>query len=193
MLYYCEKCHLINEQDFCQTCGNKKLRKPENNDYCFLIEVNSMFGEMYERILKEEDIPYTAMPSGNGVRSYFALNLENHVIYVPYGFFNKAKELLNDILMNVDEEQNSDLKNNLDKLFTSHRSEKIMKKNLKLTEKDNLIDYCSGKIINADRIINEGRITGCLKGGEYLFVYKGNELFIINSVTYEIISAKKLN
>jgi len=183
---------MINEQDYCQTCGKKNLRNPDNNVYCFLSEVESMFGEMFEGILKEEKIPYLSMPSGNGVRSCFALKLENKRIFVSYEFFYKAKELLNEILFNFEEEQNSDLKKNINKLFTSLHCEKKMKKIFKIDEKDSIIDYCSDKIMNADKIVNEGTISSCIKGGDYLFVYKGNEIFIINSATYEIISAKSI-
>lgn len=63
------------------------------------------------------------------------------------------------------------------------KDEFIRKYSVKITEKDSLIDYCTDKIMNADRIVNEGRISGCLKGGNYLFVYKGKELFVINSAT----------
>jgi hypothetical protein len=191
MLYYCENCHILNEHDYCKNCGKKKLRNPENNDYCFLIEVNSMFGEAFGGLLKGKNIPYSAMPSGNWLRTYFALKLENLKIFVPYEFFDKAKELLNEILANYEEEQKSNLKIHIDKLFISPHSEKKMKKILKIYEKDSLIDYCEDKIINADKIVNKGKISSCSNGGNYLFVYKDNELFIINSATYEIISAKK--
>ena len=150
-----------------------------------------MFGEAFGGLLKGKNIPYSAMPSGNWLRTYFALKLENLKIFVPYEFFDKAKELLNEILANYEEEQKSNLKIHIDKLFISPHSEKKMKKILKIYEKDSLIDYCEDKIINADKIVNKGKISSCSNGGNYLFVYKDNELFIINSATYEIISAKK--
>lgn len=55
---------------------------------------------------------------------------------------------------------------------------------------DSLTVYCADKIINADRIINRGIISNCIKGGYYLYVYNGKEVIIINSATYEIISVK---
>lgn len=192
MLYYCEKCHVLNEHDCCRSCGKKSLRNPGKGDYCFLIEADSMFGEMFIGILDDESISYTAIPSGNGVRSQFALKLENLKIYVDYEFFDRAKDLLDNILTNIEETQSKELKQNINMLFVPHRTEKKIKKTLKLAEDISIRAYCSDIIMNADRILNKGRISGCIKGGNYLFVYKGKELFIINSATYEIISAKRI-
>ena len=191
MSHYCEKCHMLSEQDCCAVCGNKRLRTPERGDYCFFTEQNSRFCGMLGGMFQTEQIPYLSTPSGNGVRSKFALRLENQKIFVPYESFNEAAELLDNFFRNGEEAQINTLKNNIDKLFVASRSEKKMKKKLKLTEGESLSDYCAGRIKNADRIVNEGKITGCLKGGEYLFVYKEDELFTVNSATYELISAKK--
>jgi hypothetical protein len=193
MNHYCENCHLLNEQDYCQSCGKKNLKKPSKTDYCFLIEVDSMFGEMFKGILENENIPYVDFPSGNGVRSQFALKLENLKIFIAYEFFNDAKELLNNIPANFEEAQSRDLKNNINRLFVQNRAEKRIKKKFKMSENESLIAYCTEMIRSADSIDNRGRISGCTKGGEYLFAYKGNEFCIINSVTYEIISVEKIN
>jgi len=192
LFYYCEKCHTLNEQDCCQSCGKNNLRNPDKNDYCFLTEVDSMFGEMLNGILEYENIPYSSLPSGNGIRSSLGLKLENYKIFVAYDFFDRAEEILNEILINIEEAESRDLKKNLDKLFASQRSEKKIKKILKMGENDSLTAYCADKIINADRILNQGKISGCLKGGYYLYVYKGKEVIIINSATFEIISAKNM-
>lgn len=192
MSFYCEKCKLICEEEFCDSCGNKKLRPPENNDFCFLIEIDSMFGAMFENILKEERIPCADIPVGNGVRSCFALKLENHRLYVPFEFLSKARQLINELLDTFNETQNRDLIKNVDKLYIVIRSEKKIRKILKLASEESLVDYCKDKIIHADTIAYEGKISSCIKGGCYLFVYKDDEVFIVNSVTYEIISAKKV-
>ena len=191
MFYYCENCNTLNEQDYCKFCGKEFLRKPERNDYCLLIETGFMFAEMFKGVLDEENIPYTDCPSGNGVRSQFALRLENVKIFVPYEFYFIAKELLNEILKNIEESQNRDFFENIDLLFIQLRNEKKIKKTLKMPETYNLVAYCLDKIKNADRIDNKGKISGCTKGGDYIFVYKGAELIIVNSATYEIISVER--
>ena len=190
MLYYCENCHALCEQNYCMFCGKKDLRNPNKCDYCFLTEVDSMFGKMFTGILEGESIPYSAMPSGNGVRSYFALNLENLKIFVVYEFFYRAKELLGEIFADFEEEERKNLVENIDKLFVPHRSEKKIKKMLKMAENESISAYCADKIISADRIINKGQISGCTKGGHYLFIYKDGELITVNSATYEILSVK---
>jgi len=182
---------MLNEQDYCKACCKKGLRDPDKKDYCLLVEANSTFGEIFKGILEEENIPYSNIPSGNGVRSAFALKLENQKIFIVYEFFEKAKEMLSEMLINFEENQNRDLYKNIERLFASPRTEKKIKKVLRLTESDSLIGYCFDKIMKADEIINRGRISGCTKNGEYLYVYKENELIIINSVTYEIIAAKR--
>lgn len=192
MHYYCEKCLLVSEQDSCQSCGKRNLRNPTDKDFCFITEVDSMFGEMLKGILEDMNIPYSDIPSGNGVRSYFALKLENLKIFVPYEFYSKVKELLYQMYSDIAQENSRELKVNIDKLFATSRSEKKMKKILKIAEDDSLIDYCTNLIMNADSVVNEGSISGCINGGDYLFVYKGEELIIVNSATYEIIAAKRL-
>lgn len=104
MLYYCENCRILNEQDYCQSCGKENLRNPNKNDFCFLVEVDSMFGEILKGVFKEENIPCVGIPSGNGVRSLFALKLENLKLFVPYEFFDRAKEYLDETHENFEEE-----------------------------------------------------------------------------------------
>lgn len=181
---------MLSEQEYCRYCGNKDLREPDGSDYCFLIEADTMFGEMLKGILEGDNIPYVAMPLGSGVRTRFALRLERMRIYVTYEFLETAKELVNGILSSNEEDQNAEIKNNIDKLFTLPRNGKKVKKILKIAEDESLTEYCANAIIDADKIINEGRISSCLKGGEYLFVYKGDMQIVLNSVTYEIISVK---
>ena len=77
---YCEKCKRLCEEEFCSFCGNKKLRKAEADDFCFLFECDAAFGDMFAGILKDEGIACVLMPSGSGVRTHFALNLENYNI-----------------------------------------------------------------------------------------------------------------
>ena len=98
--------------------------------------------------------------------------------------------MLNGIFVNFEESQSGDIKKNINMLFVSHRAEKKIKKILQI-KNGSVTAYCSEKILNADKIVNGGRISGCTKGGNYLFIYKDKELFIINSATYEIISAKR--
>lgn len=192
MQYYCRKCLLLNKQDFCQSCGKEGLRTPDDNDCCFLCETDSMFSEMFGGILRDEYIPFSVMPSGNGIRSVFALKLENLKIYVPYEFYLKAKELLDDIHANLREEQIRDLKNNTDKLFALKDNEKKIKRILNIAKNDSIAAYCKDKVLNADRIVNKGKISSCMQGGHYLDVYKGEELYVINSATYEIIMVKRI-
>ena len=79
---YCEKCHNLCEESVCNLCGNKKIRPACDSDFCFLVETEQTNGEMLCDIFKQEDIKYALIPTGNGVRSNFGLDLENYEIYV---------------------------------------------------------------------------------------------------------------
>ena len=192
MFYYCENCNALSERDDCQFCGRKKLRQPEKKDYCFLVEADFMFGAMFEGMLDDKSIPYVDCPVGNGVRSQFALKLDKLQIFVPYEFFIEAKELLYEIFANMEESLRRDFLENIDRLFVSPRNEKKIKKALGMVGHDSLVAYCLDQIMNADSMVNKGRISGCRKGGDYIVVYKGTELIMVNSATYEIISVEKV-
>lgn len=189
-MQYCEKCHTLIPQPYCGACGNKLLRAPNSDDYCFLIEADNLFGEMFKGILEDESIPYVDTPAGNGVRSRFALRLDRLKIYVPYAFYDRADEILKDIFSSIENAQKEELEKNIDKLFLSPRNEKKIRKALKMPDSDSLIARCADMVMNADRIVNNGRISSS-PGGDYLFVYKNKDLAVINSATYEIISLEK--
>ncbi len=189
-MYYCEKCYAVSESDRCQYCGKKSLQEAQPGNYCLLIEADDMFAEMFMGILQSEDILHRSMPSGDGVRSRFALGLGKQKIFVPYELFDSAKELLDELFENAQREIKSQLADNIGKLFASPRTEKRIRKALKLTEKQSVIDYCKDNIINADKIVDGGLIISCRENGSYLYVYKDNLTITVNSATYEILSAK---
>ncbi len=43
---YCEKCHSLIEGKKCPACGPKKVREPLDDDLCFLVEKEMIWGEM---------------------------------------------------------------------------------------------------------------------------------------------------
>lgn len=44
MKYYCQKCHLIYDQDICLQCG-EKLKEAHLDDDCFLIEKKQLWAD----------------------------------------------------------------------------------------------------------------------------------------------------
>ncbi|MBQ9481059.1 MAG: hypothetical protein IJU84_02725 [Clostridia bacterium] len=93
-MYYCENCNKVSEYDFCRDCGDGDLREVRGEDFCFLVECGTTFGEMLKSVFDKENIPCALLPRGTGVRTALALKLENYRVYVPYAFLERAKEIL---------------------------------------------------------------------------------------------------
>lgn len=190
MIFYCENCLLLNQQDYCKSCGKRNLRNPDDRDFCLLTEVAPMFGLMFKRVLESENIPFHEIYIRD-IRGKSTFKLENLKIFVPYQYFDKATQLLAEIIEEKRSRERQNLVENVDKLFVSKKSDKKIKKAFKMFENEDLIAFCKDKILSADRVENRGAITGNQEGGQYIYVYKDNYLIIINSATFEIISAKR--
>ncbi len=92
MEMYCESCKTVFDNDTCPYCGSKKVRLPAYNDYCYLKEMDYMWGKLLEDALKDSGIPAVSfMPRG---KALVRRNRQDRVaIYVPYEFFDTAKEI----------------------------------------------------------------------------------------------------
>ncbi len=53
---YCERCRLLTDGAVCPVCG-RNTRQPADNDECFLIEKEMLFGEMLIDVLKQNGVP----------------------------------------------------------------------------------------------------------------------------------------
>ena len=96
-MLYCEKCRSLFDINVCPFCGNKKVRDPKENDAVYLTAKNSLFSGMLKDVLTKNHIPYMDLRRGSvgsfvsNVPSGFS---EEYRFYVPYGAYEKAKELL---------------------------------------------------------------------------------------------------
>lgn len=185
---YCDKCNCISNLTCCPFCGNDAVRKAENNDFCFLTQTDAMSGKMTEDIFKQENIPCALTPSGNGIRTAFGMKLENFKIYVPFEYYDRACEILNGFSDKLCDDLRKVLTENIHKLNISARVEKKTRKKLRSPDETDLVSCLADIILNAENIEDKGRITSCVKGGRYIFVYGENVTVVLNSVTYEIIS-----
>lgn len=59
---FCDKCNLLSSINVCRACGKKDLRKPEEDDVCFLVLLNSLNAKMLEFELEEAKIKNVLMP-----------------------------------------------------------------------------------------------------------------------------------
>ena len=188
---YCKSCKYLCDSVPCLICGSPDLCEVQNDDYCFLFECDTAFGETLEEIFENEAIPHAMVPSGNGVRSALGLNLENFKIFVPYEFYGQASEIINYFTSDSTEELKNDLLNNRSKwhiqgMFT----EKKLKKKLNISKDGNLFSHCESIVSTAIKITDEGLISSCAEGGHYLNIIGENATLMFNSITYELLHAK---
>lgn len=90
---YCSACQLLSDASQCPACGGR-LREPESNDPVLLAVAPPFEAEVFTPILKNEDIPFSAMSNlGSGFTAEGGHLLEEISIYVPYAALDKAREL----------------------------------------------------------------------------------------------------
>lgn len=185
---FCENCHCVTEQEYCPLCGAKKLRQVREDDFCFLTENSASYGEDLISIFKESGIPCSAVPYGSGLESRFALPLSNYRIFVPFNCLEKAENIILEIENSKTEELRGYILENCNQFNVSQKLEKKIRKKIKLTEEQDFFEYCIAVIKSSQKVVDSGMITGCRKGGHYLFCYSGNATLAINSATFEILS-----
>ncbi len=188
---YCEKCYNLCEDSICEFCGNKKLRPVGADDYCFLVETEQTNGEMLCDIFEQEGIKHTVIPTGNGVRSNFGLNLENYEIYVQYKSLDLAKEIVNSFAEQAVSVYKNELLDNFEKWFIAKpKYEEKWKKKLGLKD-INITDFCKSCVEDSDQIVDGGMVLSGTVGGHYYTVYSPKAVILFNSASFEILSVEK--
>lgn len=94
-MLYCKKCKLLCYDSECVNCGNKKLLEPKENDAVYLITNNYIWSSEIEGILAKNNIPYLKKGLlGAGITSKIGQAKERYEFFVPFGAYEKSKELL---------------------------------------------------------------------------------------------------
>jgi len=96
-MLYCQKCKaMIINDDRCRNCGYKKIREIRDNDPVYLATKNFIFAGMLEDILEKNKIPYMTK-GGFRVAILGRTGMSgNTAFFVPYGAYQKSKELIKD-------------------------------------------------------------------------------------------------
>lgn len=95
---YCEKCGIIFEGKRCPVCGDQNVRPPIPRDLCFLTEQETMWAEMLEDVLKQNDIPcLTKNVLGAGLALKVGPMSERVRFYVPYLHLQNAKAIVDEL------------------------------------------------------------------------------------------------
>ena len=186
---YCEVCRAVGEFDVCPVCANKNTREPQKDDYCFFMERDQNFAELLDGFLKEEGIPVILMPSGNGFRTFLGLTLENYKMFVPFGFFDQAKDIAIALLNEPIDRLRKTLLENFDAWhFKKDSGAKKMRKKLKLAKDADVLGCIKALVSEADLISDKGAIYSVSDGAHYIGVETENGTVLFNSVTFEIYS-----
>ncbi len=97
---YCEKCKIlfVDTEMACPACGSKKIRKPEEEDDCFLVEKEVIWGEMLSDVLTQKEIPFFYKKAlGAGVAAYVGPLLERYSFYVPCSKLPAAQNIVDEL------------------------------------------------------------------------------------------------
>lgn len=172
----------------CPMCGTKKLRKAEEEDFCFLLEKEVAYCGMLSLELDEKNIPYKTVPYGSGVRSAFGMSLENYRVYVPFGFLEAAKQVVEERENFETETFKKSLLENTDSMNIAPKLEKKLRKKFGFASETELFDYCADVIKSAQKIVDGGRIAW--GAAHYLFCYSSGVTLTVNSQTFEILALR---
>lgn len=94
---YCEHCRLLTDEAACPACG-RNTRQPKDNDECFLIEKEMLFGEMLADVLKQNGIPfYHTNVLGAGIAMRVGPLMERYRFFVPCAYDQRARELTEEL------------------------------------------------------------------------------------------------
>lgn len=91
---YCERCHMLTDQNACPGCGSRHLRIPMMSDYCFLTEKQLLWSAAMEELLRDNEIPFvTDHALGAGLTSKLGAMQERIRFYVPFLKLKQARLL----------------------------------------------------------------------------------------------------
>ena len=162
-MYYCEKCSLLCGEDVCSVCGAKGLRVVKEEDFCFLTEVEEVFGKMFMESLKNEGIACVASPFGSGVRSVLGLSLGGYRIFVPYRHYDAASEMLayfTEYDDPVADTLKEDILNGFDRWhFESGSTEKKIRKKYAVGKEEDVMAFIRSSVEQADDIEDMGLMS----------------------------------
>ena len=105
-MLYCEKCKTAFDGDLCPVCGSRKKTRPvREDDLCRLKEIDMIWSEVAEDVLKENGIPYLIKGRlGAGLAVYVGQMFEKNIFYVPYEKLEEARELTERIFAETQED-----------------------------------------------------------------------------------------
>ncbi len=98
---YCQRCMLLFDgEDKCPECGKTdKLGQPRDEDLCFLMEEDAMWGDMLSDVFQQNGISFTwKQPREGWMSSIFGASFDKRLFYVAYSDLEKARSLAESLL-----------------------------------------------------------------------------------------------
>lgn len=130
-------------------------------------------------MFNEYEISCSALPYGNGIEAHFALPSSNYRLYVPFRSLQTAKDILREMENIKTEELRNNLLSNDNQFNVNPKTEKKIRKKIKLSENQDFFIHCINIIKSSIKIeVN----------GNYIYCYSDNAILVLNSLTYEILS-----
>ena len=185
---FCENCYFVSEQSRCPLCGSKRIRQVQDDDFCLLTENYTAMCEVLQDIFEDNDIPCSVMPYGSGIESHHAMPSSFSRLYVQYKWFEAAKTIIREKENRETESLRNHLLENVNQFNVEAKTEKKIRKKAKLSATQDFFDYCLSVVKSSHKIADKGLVSGCLKGGHYLYCHYEDTVLIFNSQTFEILS-----
>ncbi len=91
---YCINCRRLTAQSLCPWCHAENLKEVQAADYCLLTEKEEMWAKMFEQVLTDHSVSFTALPVFGAALALRGGAVERRKIYVPYSQWDHAVELL---------------------------------------------------------------------------------------------------
>jgi len=86
-------------EDKCPDCRRKKLRAPGERDPVYIMTRDAVVSASVEDILAQNGIPCIKRGQlGAGIVAYLGYTMESFRIYVPFGAYGTANDLLSNFL-----------------------------------------------------------------------------------------------
>lgn len=102
-MYFCEKCNAVMQDTTCTACGKRRLREVQPDDFCHYISLPAYVARMFEETLKDEGVPVALLGMGGFLTS--AKTSARYKIYVPYKYFDKAREVYEAVYKTLDSKE----------------------------------------------------------------------------------------
>ena len=84
----------------CTACGKRNLREVQPDDFCHYITLPAYAAHIFEETLKDNGVPVAAIGTAGVLSS--AKTSDRYKIYIPYKFFDKAREVYEAVYNTLD-------------------------------------------------------------------------------------------